>query len=434
MVSKRTPKDAPIVIVGAGVFGLSTALELKKRGYRHITVIDRFLPPVPDGSSVDISRIIRVDYADPVYGQMARESYEGWNTQYSDHYHESGFVMLADRKGNSYLDGAKEVAAKSGLKLINYDDAKDIQKEYPSAKADFSGLQACINPKGGWADAKGAIAQMASECSQLGVHFIAGARGTVTSLKMEQGRVVGVNVVEGPPVLGEQVILATGAWTNRLIPITHASSASGQPVGFIQLTEEEAERLKDMPVMINFQTGVFVFPPTKGKNPILKFARHGYGYATEVRVGESGAGASERVISAPKRDGSNASSGYLPDDADEGLRDGVRQLAPEFASRGWINRRLCWYSDTPEGDFIMDYHPSIDGLFFATGGAGHAFKFLPVLGKYAADCFEEKASPELRHKWRLRESSGTQEALKLGDGSRGGPPLRKLTAVEQAKL
>ncbi|KAI8222412.1 L-pipecolate oxidase [Colletotrichum sp. SAR 10_96] len=430
MPSKRTPKDAPIVIVGAGVFGLSTALELRKRGYLQITVLDRFLPPVPDGSSVDISRIIRVDYADPVYSQMAREAYAGWNAQYSDHYHESGFVMLADRKGNGWLDASREVAAKSGVELTNYADANDVLKDYPSAKADFEGLQACINRRGGWADAKGAIAQLAGECSQLGVQFVAGARGTVKSLKFEEGRVVGANVLEGPPVLGEKVILATGAWTNRIIPISHASSASGQPVGFIQLTEEEAERLKDMPVMINFESGVFIFPPTKGKNPILKLARHGYGYATEVSVGDDG---SQRVISTPKRDGSNAATGYLPDDADEGLRKGVKQLLPEFASRPWVNRRLCWYSDTPEGDFIMDYHPSIEGIFFATGGAGHAFKFLPVLGKYISDCFEEKAPQELRHKWRLRASEG-QDELKLGDGSRGGPPLRKLTPVEQSKL
>jgi hypothetical protein len=38
--------------------------------------------------------------------------------------------------------------------------------------------------------------------------------------------------------------------------------------------------------MVNFQSDVSVFPPTKGKTPILKFARHGHGYVTEVRDGE----------------------------------------------------------------------------------------------------------------------------------------------------
>lgn len=57
-----------------------------------------------------------------------------------------------------------------------------------------------------------------------------------------------------------------------------------------------------------------------------------------------------------------------------------------------------------------------------------------MLGKYISDCFEEKAPQDLRHKWRLRESDGKEEEFKLGDGSRAGPPLRKLTPAEQAKL
>lgn len=39
-------KDWNIVVVGAGVFGLTTALELALQGYRNITVLDRHVPPV----------------------------------------------------------------------------------------------------------------------------------------------------------------------------------------------------------------------------------------------------------------------------------------------------------------------------------------------------------------------------------------------------
>ena len=44
MPEKRTTimlKQDPIAIVGAGVFGLSTALNLAKRGYSNVTVYDR---------------------------------------------------------------------------------------------------------------------------------------------------------------------------------------------------------------------------------------------------------------------------------------------------------------------------------------------------------------------------------------------------------
>lgn len=35
-----------IVIIGAGVFGLSTALELHEQGYTNIVILDRHVPPV----------------------------------------------------------------------------------------------------------------------------------------------------------------------------------------------------------------------------------------------------------------------------------------------------------------------------------------------------------------------------------------------------
>lgn len=43
MNERTLSKSAPILIVGAGVFGLSTALHLGKRGYKNVTVLDKQL-------------------------------------------------------------------------------------------------------------------------------------------------------------------------------------------------------------------------------------------------------------------------------------------------------------------------------------------------------------------------------------------------------
>jgi sarcosine oxidase/L-pipecolate oxidase len=61
------------------------------------------------------------------------------------------------------------------------------------------------------------------------------------------------------------------------------------------------------------------------------------------------------------------------------------------------------------------------------------FKFLPVLGRYIVDSYENRASEIIRQKWRLRLPDGSGE-LKVGDGSRAGPPLRTLTIQEQSEL
>lgn len=356
----------PIVIIGAGVFGLSAALELKHRGYKSVTVLDRYLPPVVDGSSVDISRVIRVDYADPLYGKMAREAYQGWTTEYKDYYWKSGFVMLANQSGNDYLAKAKKISESQGQQMLEYEQAKQVLAKYPSIPSNLDGLKAYVNEAGGWADAEASIRYLSTKCSLEGVSFITGARGRAISLRIERKRLTGINVAEGEPIPASQVFLCAGAWSNRLIPISQATTASGQPVGFIEISPEEAEPLRNMPVLINLSTGVFCFPPTPGTN-ILKVARHGYGFGTSVPVDEDG---HPRIVSSPKRDGNNAAESYLPDDAEEALREGLRQLLPAFADRPWMNRRLCWYSDTPEGDFVIDHHPGVGGVFLATAGAG----------------------------------------------------------------
>jgi sarcosine oxidase/L-pipecolate oxidase len=314
---------------------------------------------------VDISRIIRIDYGDPVYCQMAREAYQGWTTEYKDQYFESGFALLSETPKNDWIANSRATVLANGGSVEDLKDATQLLKSYPNIQSDLSGMNGYLNRRGGWADAAGSIQKLASRCTVEGVSIITGPRRTVVSLRKEGSRVVGVNVASGDSILASQVILSTGAWTNRLLNVAHAASSSGQPVGFIQLTPEEARSLENTPVMINMSNGVFIFPPTPGRN-ILKLARHGYGYANEIIVQNNGS----RAISTPKFDTSNAETGYLPDDADEDLREGLRRFCPRFADRPWYFRRLCWYTDTPKGDFIIDYHPTMQGLFVATGGAG----------------------------------------------------------------
>lgn len=65
-----TTPDSNIVIVGAGVLGLSTALHLARGGYKKVTVFDkcdyatRHYDPAEgcDGASADINKIFRADY------------------------------------------------------------------------------------------------------------------------------------------------------------------------------------------------------------------------------------------------------------------------------------------------------------------------------------------------------------------------------------
>ena len=50
-------RNEPIVIVGAGCFGISTAYHLLQRGFTDITVLDRSESlPAPDAASTDLNK------------------------------------------------------------------------------------------------------------------------------------------------------------------------------------------------------------------------------------------------------------------------------------------------------------------------------------------------------------------------------------------
>lgn len=54
---------------------------------------------------------------------------------------------------------------------------------------------------------------------------------------------------------------------------------------------------------------------------------------------------------------------------------------------------------TTSGDFIISPHASAKGLYIATCGSFHGFKFFPVLGKYITQMLEGTMAPELVEKW-----------------------------------
>lgn len=365
-------KDKPVLIIGAGVFGLSTALELKQRGYEDVTVLDRHAPPVPDGSSVDISRIIRPDYANPLYARMGMECMKRWETDFSEFFHRTGFVLVSEgEKGHPYIELSKKVLTDQGIKWSGIPNKKDLNERYPNIAGNLDEVTGYVNPISGWADAAGAVRAMAERCSDAGVSFIFGDRGTVTGFVRSGKKVTGVKVRRGGEILADKVIVATGAWTSRLVDMENSAHSTAQPVGLIQLTPEEAKTIENIPVCINLTSGFFLFPPTPGTN-ILKIARHGHGYESDVKVHRDQDNGRGTVISSPNiRTAATVKAGnFIPEDAEAVLRRGLALWLPQFKDHPWYNQRLCWYTDTATGDFIVDHHPDLEGVLLATGGSG----------------------------------------------------------------
>lgn len=65
-------KNSPIIIIGGGAFGLSTALHLVQSGYSNLTVFeqDEQIPPRYSAAN-DLNKIVRAEYEDPFYTDLA---------------------------------------------------------------------------------------------------------------------------------------------------------------------------------------------------------------------------------------------------------------------------------------------------------------------------------------------------------------------------
>ncbi len=86
------------------------------------------------------------------------------------------------------------------------------------------------------------------------------------------------------------------------------------------------------------------------------------------------------------------------------------------------------YLDSPNGDWLIDWHPLKQNVMLATAGSGHAFKFFPNIGREILSHIEGRLSPELASRWKF-ERGEEKDASKAADVRAGEE--RKWLKVEE---
>ncbi|KAL3481448.1 FAD dependent oxidoreductase [Aspergillus californicus] len=476
-------KQDQIIIVGAGIFGLSTALHLARRGYTSVTVFDKqpydetlysYLKGC-DAASADMNKIIRSAYGSSTEYQSltldAIEHWKTWNTELqtgktippgmttSDRvFIQNGHLVLTDR--DTLPDF--ELATITNMEKAGYKDTQlNITDSSQVQIAEKNGLAYAVDPFGrksrgesnvGVLDTTGGLAVADKACRfalhkarSLGVNFVfnpvAGKMESLCYASSSSGgkRVAGIKTSDGKSHKGHMTILACGGWTPSLLPaLDNLCETTAGSVILFKLTPGTplfdrfaAERFPSWQYKMRdgAEGGLYGFP--RDENGWLKIGYRGTKYTNPV-IQKDG---KERSVPATRwSEGSNKFTS-IPAQAVKVVRSFLKSHLPELAENGVdiALTRACWYNDSFDNHLVVDRVPRIDGLMVATGGSGHAFKYLPNIGNWVVDIMEGVGlDREAVKAWRWRGPGEKEPVNVLMEGSEGERALRNVALLTDA--
>lgn len=225
------------MVVGAGVIGCSTALELARRGWA-VTVVDKGGTP-GCGSTSASSAMVRFNYDHLDEAALAWEAAARWNDweRHLGTVDPAGMARFV-RTGLLVLDG--ELSDRDRmlgfLRVLGIPfeelDAAAIRERFPALDPARLGPACRVEDEHFWAEPSGelggffqpdsghvddamlAARNLAYAAERHGARFR--WRSAVTSVVRADGRVSGVGLADGTVVPAEVVVNAAGPWSRRL--------------------------------------------------------------------------------------------------------------------------------------------------------------------------------------------------------------------------
>ncbi|KAL7319304.1 hypothetical protein PS15m_002457 [Mucor circinelloides] len=375
--------NSKIIIVGAGCFGLSAAFALSKDKAKNydIWVYDRGSSiPISDAASTDISKAVRMDYGkNTLYMHLAVEAIDAWkqwNIERAEKkmvpvYHNTGMLIFSvnGQYAEYEKDNMKSIREAGFGNYIEELNAEQLKQRYPylSDTVDNGYDIAYANKVGGWCNSSESIKHLYNGCVQNGVNFILGEEaGRFKELVVDNCHIKGIITADKKQHTADRVIVAAGSWTPSVIDMHGQAIATGQYVIHFKLSKEDQTRMATFPVWSAdvSNTGFYGFPCNE--NGILKIAKHSTGYLNP-------SDALNHTVSVPRTQSTNPDD-TIPKSALAEARAFLKKFLPFTDVLDVVYSRVCWYSDSIDGDFIIAPHPDYDNLIVATGDSGHAMK------------------------------------------------------------
>ncbi|KAF3931407.1 hypothetical protein ABW19_dt0201592 [Dactylella cylindrospora] len=252
------------IIVGAGVFGISTAYHItKKYPNAKVVLIDRTPFPCEAGASWDTTKAIRADYANTFWCKIATQAVDIWRNDplFKPYFRQVGMVWLDDTgHAHRVIDAYKELGIANNAKMAT---PKELIAMWPGLfdQSPYGGVtEILVNMMSGCAEAAPAVKAVYEYIISKGVQYKVASVAKV--LFNSDGDTIGVSTMENEKIFASTTILCTSSYTSKLLADSAPNWVELQPgrrigalgfvTGQIALTPAQYEQFKSAPV---FQQG-----------------------------------------------------------------------------------------------------------------------------------------------------------------------------------
>jgi len=367
-----------VIVVGGGIIGTSSAYFLATRGHK-VLVMDQVAIPNPQGSSDDHARVFKMTHGkDSFYTELARRTLPLWD-QMEQELRQELFVQ------NGVLemvigDGRYEKACEKVLKELKIPHSrltqKQVRERYRMIKA-RSFRNALFHSDGGMVLAKKAIEGFALGVEKNGGKLEPGVR--IAKVLRSKDGIQGLKDSKGKVWRAQNYVFAAGAWAKDIL------SSFGLP---LSITRQECLYLRPPQNQGRYRPAHFPIISVHGKG-MHGFPVHIHGF---LKFSSHKKGSKVRSPVMP----------IVPDKAFEKKARGfLKAVIPDLADFRDMEGRTYYYTNTPDGDFVLDRLPGTDNAWAAVAFAGNGPMFAPLVGQIVSQLVSGEKPGVNLHRFRI---------------------------------
>lgn len=357
-----------VIIIGGGIMGCSTALQLSKAGYKVAVFEKGSIGQGPTGKS---SAIIRQHYSNELTARMALYSlqvFQDFEERIGGEcgFNKAGFLALVEAKDRTGLETNLELQRKVGIRteLLSGADILDIM---PALKADDL-VAVAYEPDSGYADPYLTVTSFAQAARRHGADFFQDTE--IVEIQFQSDRVTGVRIPNDS--FGAAVVVnCAGAWGARVARLAGVelpiNSCRVQVAFFRRPSGHETPH----PVIADFINATYFRSETGGL----------------TLVGLIDPSEADAIVN-PDNFPEYMDGQFLLEAGDRLVR---RYPAMELSESTGGYASL--YAITPDWHPILDEVPSGSGFYICSGFSGHGFKLGPAIGLMMAEMIAGKSQP-----------------------------------------